>query len=319
MSLKNSEIPTLRGVSTMTDEDKKTIEALFKSKRPNLSVSSLGAYQSLFNRIRQRIHKPIDSKWPDLQQSLKDIENPEDIITKLKDTPPNLRKSFLSAMYVLTGKEEYRVLMMDDIKEYDELMSKQEVTPDLAQSWISTGKFDRIYKDYLKIYKKSITKKDYRLMQDFILVALTCGKFIAPRRNKDWTHFKLKNISESELETVNYLAGNHMVFNNYKTKKAYGQQVIEVPDKLVDIITKYKELIPSDWLLFDVTTLKPISDNKLSARLYDIYNVSTNALRKMYMTNKYQDANQQVKAMQESFKGMGSSIKQINHYIKIST
>ena len=73
---------------------------------------------------------------------------------------------------------------------------------------------------------------------------------IPPRRAMDYIEFKINNNDKNK---DNFIKGNSLVFNTYKTSKAKGQQTIKIPKELKSILTKYIKIIDnkSDYLLFD--------------------------------------------------------------------
>jgi hypothetical protein len=69
------------------------------------------------------------------------------------------------------------------------------------------------------------------------------GVFIPPRRSLDYCEFKIKNI---DREKDNYLDKNKLIFNRYKTAKTYGQQSVDIPVQLRNILTKWSKLNPNE-------------------------------------------------------------------------
>ena len=85
------------------------IESEIKKNRDKLSASSLKTYVStLFN-----LHKKIGSN----DDTLKFFNNSTDILKYLEQKPASTRKTILSALFVLTGDDAYRALMLTDCKE----------------------------------------------------------------------------------------------------------------------------------------------------------------------------------------------------------
>jgi predicted secreted protein len=77
---------------------------------------------------------------------------------------------------------------------------------------------------------------DLQTIQQYIILCLLGGIFIAPRRSLDYTEFKIKSINKDD---DNYLDKNELVFNKYKTAKFYNEQRVAIPKELKSILTKW--------------------------------------------------------------------------------
>ena len=88
----------------------KTFRELIKEKieenRPKLNPTSVKTYVSiLFN-----FHKKMESNIENLNW----FSNDESILKNLQEKSPQTRKTILSALYVLTGNEQYQKQMVKD-------------------------------------------------------------------------------------------------------------------------------------------------------------------------------------------------------------
>ena len=88
--------------------------------------------------------------------------------------------------------------------------------------------------------KKKITKSQYTTLLHYTILALYT--LTPPRRNKDYQNM-LAVRSKKELgdltdinKKYNYLDfdNKEFIFNNFKTKKNHGQQIIKIEDDLLD-------------------------------------------------------------------------------------
>ena len=140
------------------------------------------------------------------------------------------------------------------------------------------------------------------------------GQFIPPRRNLDYTEFKIKNIDK---EKDNYLDKNELVFNTYKTSKFYNTQKIEIPKELKTILTKWFKVNDTDYLLFDINGSK-LTSVKLNQRLEKIFGkkAGANLLRHLYLTQKFGDTIKKNNEIDETMEDMGSSASQLKTYVK---
>lgn len=289
------------------------IKELIRQKREKLSVSSLNTYSSILKNLFIKI-------FGDIEFDENKFNETEKVLKFLKDTPVNKRKTILSALVIITNKKEYRDLMLDDVKDYNNEISKQEKTPEQVAAWIETDDINKTYEELknnaLLLYKKKHLKpSDLQQIQDFIIISLLGGIFIPPRRSKDYVDFVIKN---PDKEKDNYIDKNKLYFNSYKTAKTYGQQNIEVPKPLLLILKKWISINPTNYLLFD-SNLNKLSSIKLNQRLNKIFNnkkVGINSLRHSYLTNKYKATIDLNKDINNTMKEMGSSSQQLETYVK---
>ena len=77
--------------------------------------------------------------------------------------------------------------------------------------------------------KSKLNMTDLQTIQQYIILCLLSGIFIAPRRSLDYTEFKISNIDK---DTDNYLDKNELVFNKYIIDAG-------VPNGVYDGLTKY--------------------------------------------------------------------------------
>ena len=283
-----------------------------KTNRPKLSNGSLKTYKSVLTSLYNEVYGDSDI-------TLDKFNDDKKILKFLKDKKPRTRKTILSALLVLTKNDNYKDLMIDDIKEYNEEEGKQVKSEKVDDNWINKETLNDIYKDQynkaLSLFKKqNKTTTDLQELQDYIILSLYNGLYIPPRRSKDYTEFKITDIDK---DVDNYLIKNTFVFNNYKTKKTYGQQKVTIPNTLLYILKKWIAINPTNYLLFDKNDNK-LTSVKLNQRLNKIFNkhASVNQMRKTYMSGKYSDLIDTNKEMLQDFKDMGSSTAQQNIYIK---
>lgn len=283
-----------------------------KSKRNKLSESSLTTYSSILRNLYKKV-------FDDQPIKLSNFNKTKEIIEYIKDVPFNKRKSILSSLVVLTDLDEYRKLMLEDINKYNSFIKTQEKTENQENNWIEKDEiikvFNRLEKDAKQIYKKEqLTMNDLQNIQDYIIISLVGGLFIPPRRLLDFTEFLIKDYSKEE---DNYFSRGHLYFNKYKTKKHYGEQSVQVPKQLQAILNKWIKINPNKYLLFDVNNNK-LNSVKLNQRLNKIFggNISTNALRHSYLTDKYGDTIEKSKEIAKTMKDMGSSAQQLTTYVK---
>lgn len=289
------------------------IKEYISTKRPTLSKSSLTTYSSILKNLYLRVFGEGDV-------DLSKFDNTEPVLKFLKDVPSNKRKTILSSLVIITDKKPYRDLMAEDVRDYNKDISKQEKTPAQEASWIETNDIKQVYNDLkqnadLIMKKKNITTSDLQQIQNYIIICVLGSIFIKPRRSKDFVDFKIRNIN---TETDNYMDKNKMIFNSYKTAKTYGKQEIDIPIQLRNIIKKWVNINPTDYLLFDANMNK-LSSVKLNQRLNRIFDgkkVGVNQLRHTYLTDKFGDSINKKKEVADTMEDMGSSSSMLDTYVK---
>lgn len=289
------------------------LKEYIKDKRPTLSASSITTYNSILRNLYKKVFGSGEIET-------KRFEETDKILAHLKEVPPNKRKTILSALVIITDDKKYRDLMLEDIKEYNQEIGKQEKSDTQKENWVAGGDIKALW-DTLKrntdlIYKKShLTPNDLQQIQSYIIVSLLGGIFVPPRRSKDLVDWKIKNVDKSK---DNYLDKSSIHYNSYKTAKCYGEQVVQIPTALKNIITKWIRVNPTDFLLFD-TNMNPLTSVKLNQRLNKLFDgkkVGVNALRHTYLTDKYADTMEQKKKIDKDMKEMGSSANMLTTYVK---
>ena len=283
--------------------------------RPNLSKSSVITYASILKNLYNKVFgEPKDEDY-----EMRKFKMANEILHHLQTIEPNKRKTILSALVIITDNKEYREQMLDDIKAYNIETHKQEKTPEQAENWIEQNDIKTILSDLENeakiIYKKKkLSNTDLQAIQNYIIVAITGGVYIPPRRSKDYVAFKVKNIDK---DVDNYMDKNKFVFNAYKTAKTYGTQSIDIPSTLSKIIKKWIKVNPTDYLFFD-SNCNPLTNVKLNQRMNKIFNkkASVNVMRHSYLSSKYGDKIEELKEMKEDMSKMGTSMTQSNIYIQ---
>lgn len=290
-----------------------TIKKHIADKRPSLSTSSITTYASILKNLYSKI-------WGQGVADMDKFEDTDKVLDFLKDIPPNRRKTILSSLVIITDKKPYRDLMMTDVRDYNADIQKQEKTDTQKESWVNTDDVKLIYDDLKKnaelLYKKKgLTPADLQQIQNYIIVSVLGGMYVPPRRSKDFVDFKIKGVDTS---ADNFLDKNRMVFNSYKTAKTYGQQSVDIPVQLKNILTKWIKINPTDHLLFDVN-MNPLSSVKLNQRLNKIFDkkVGVNQLRHTFLTDKYKKTSEESKALANTMEEMGSSKAMSDTYIKL--
>lgn len=290
------------------------LKDFIKEKRPNLSASSITTYNSILKNLYKKVfgEGEIDKKK---------FDDKDKILEYLKEVPPNKRKTILSALVIITDDKKYRELMLEDIKDYNHEIGKQEKSETQKENWVEGSAVQNLWGNLknnadLLYKKKHLTPNDLQQIQNYIMLSLLGGMFIAPRRSKDYCDFKIKNVDKAK---DNYLDKATLVFNSYKTAKCYGEQKVNIPPTLKLLLNKWIKVNPTEYLFFD-TNMNPLTNVKMNQRLNKLFDgkkVAINQLRHLYLTEKYGDHMKEQKKLEADMSAMGSSAAMEKTYIKL--
>jgi len=296
--------------------DSLELKEAIKKNRPKISDKSIATYTSILKSL-------IKKYAGDDETNLKWFENQEKILKHLEDVPASVRKTVLSALISITDEkhnDKYKKKMMADAEEYKADKLKQEKTPTEKANWITqeeiSNKFLSMLKDTKSLWNKAdLSKQEYQKLQNVMLVALTSGYYVPPRRAVDWVNFAIKDIDE---KNDNYLdmKKKEFVFNKFKGSTEKGAQRVSVPKELLVLLKKFIKHNNNKWLLNDSQN-KQLSSVKLAQHLNRIWgkNASVNVMRHSWISHKYPVVN--VAEMKQDAKDMGSSVNQfLETYIK---
>jgi len=295
----------------MTDF-RKSINEKIRHNRPHLGASSIKTYVSILSNLHKNLKANNDDlDWFDKEE--------KEIMNFLAEKPSQTRKSVLSALFVLTGNEAYRDLMLKDCGVVNAQYKEQKKSTKESENWISTeqihGIYDGLLEKVIGMFKRNIAG-DYPTIMQFWLVALLAGVAgIPPRRSLDYGLMKIRGY---DPKTDNYYKGGKFYFNRYKTANKYGLQVIDVPKDLQALIKKWMKINDTDYLLFS-SNKQPLSSPQINRILNKVFDkrVSVDMLRHIYLTNHYKDI-PALKEMENLATEMGHSLSQQMLYVKKS-
>jgi hypothetical protein len=287
---------------------KKEIGDKITANRPKLSASSLKTYVSILSNIYKQMKGDGDIDWfsDDVKQILEYMNTKND----------QTKKTSLSALFVLTGKQEYKDVMTTVMAEVNQKYKEQKKTPKQEENWMSSDEVKAVYDSQHENALKMLTKKakfDDGKFIEYLLVAFLSGVIMPPRRSQDYGLMKIRNY---DPKVDNYYKAGKFYFNKYKTAKTYGLQTLDVPKELNTLLKKWVKLNSNDYMLYST------NDNKLSSpQINRILNeafgkaISTNMLRHIYLTDRYKDI-PAIAKMVNLAEQMGHSVGTAMEYVK---
>jgi len=291
----------------------KSIQDRLKENKENISASSLKTYTSLLKTLYYNNH-PKDS-----DVNLEWFDNQDTVIESLKEKPYSSRKTTYAGLVAITkNNDKYKKALLEDGHKYQEFINTQTKTEKQETNWKSYEEIKTVVDSHYEkikqlLKKKELDDKEYKQLQDFIILALTSGVYFPPRRSSDWCFMKIKNINK---DADNYIDKKKFVFNKFKTAKFYNQQQVDIPKELKKILTKFIKFNPHDYLLTDALG-KQLSTTRLTQKLNSIFGnkISTSMLRHIYISSKLQDV-PALNDLKQMATDMGHSVTEQLQYIK---
>ena len=302
----------------------KQIEEVLIKNKPSITESSKKTYISLIKNIFKNMDEPFNNNF------FKDKQN--EVLSFLEKFNLNSKKTNLAAIVLfnlpnIVTNDKYRHLMIIDIKKKDVEDQKQEKNEKQIKNSITQKEINDLYKYYYNKYislkikpDTKLNNKDYIIYQTYILLSLLT--LIEPRRLMDYTNLKYDSFNE----TSNDFIKKTIIYKNYKTKKTYGNQIVNIPDKLVKILNqfvKYRKHNNDNGFIFIDQSGDELSTSQLNQLINKIFsdflgrklNIGMNGIRHEFLSDKYKNIPALLE-LQKTASNMGHSIDQALLYIK---
>lgn len=288
----------------MTEFKQKLEEALCKER--NLSASTCKTYLSLLTSVQKKLSDgdlTVSFYKTNVAEILEHIDGLE---------KPQTRKTLLSALFVLTGDEDYKEKMLENVKVVNDHYKQQKTDPDRLKNVKSFDEIKVLHNQFKNAYKNNPTNSN---LMDLLISSVCSGAVegLPPRRVLDYAVMKLKGYNR---ETDNYFEKGKFYFNQFKTKGHKGKQEMEVPKEVITLINKRKKTATNDFLL-DNESNEPYTQSSLSKKIKKLFQGnSQDVLRSIYLSNLYKDL-PAVSFLQDTADKMGHSISSaLGYYVK---
>jgi hypothetical protein len=262
-----------------------------------------------------------------------DVQNVID--TYAKSTQGNQYMVLTSALSLFNDKATYKApynhwrdKMMDARKERDaqEAGVKTEKQEENWLTWEEVSKKKSGLKEDISPFlsNKVLSSTQFDKLVQYVIISLYTD--IAPRRNQDYLDmYVVKKLGKDYDTNKNYydLATQRFVFNKYKTAKKTGEQSVDVPAPLQEVLADYIKHHPlakgkvKEYKLLvkqDGSALNTV--NSITRILNRIFGqkIGSSALRHFYHSSKFGGA---IKDLKEAATNMGHSMETaIKDYIK---
>ena len=306
-----------------TESMLKQIIQRLEFNRPSISKNTVKTYTSRLVsllRAKDETARLVDWNW--IENESRDVV--QFINEHFSHSPAGSVKSIYTSLYAVTNNPIYQGEMMQLLRGLNEQSDKQEMTDKQEKNWMS---YDEV-KMYLQAAKSAaqpywgskvpLEGQPLQIVQRYVLMSLVCGTHIPPRRAQDWTEFKIRGVPRkaSEAKTCNYMRGGRFHFLIYKSSKAHGEQIVEIPSQLKTILAVWKRLNPSEYLLVGADGVSQCTTPRVSFILNSVFgkSISVSMLRHIYLTTKYGD-NIPLSEMQEDARVMAHSVGMQQRYV----
>ena len=289
------------------------IEAVLRIRKPYVTFLTINNQARLIRCLYETLY-PDDTFFDlDKLESTSIERICQYIDTKNIPTQKNIASAMIGihrypeySEYIVKGNNEYQNRVSNNIptvREVDNAISTNDI--ELLGSTLA-NQYNSLMDENIVVY----TQDQQMMVRNYIVFCLVSGIYIAPRRNKDWFDFKIKNIN---TVVDNYIDGHEFVFNSYKTGNRKGQQRIPIPDELFDLLQVWLSINPTDYLI-PTKFGKQCHGSTFTDIVNSIFGVGkgTNQLRKSYLQNRFGN----MVNLDNTMEAMGSSSNVINSYIR---
>ncbi len=193
--------------------------------------------------------------------------------------------------------EVLETLIME--KQHQQKIRPQQASARQAENWMNWDEIQALYGglkkklDYFNLPKDDMNYDEKTLYEDYIILSLYVADEANPPLRNDYANMRVIEGEDEDDGKHNFIVNDdnmRFILNDYKTKKTYGKQVIEVGEQLRPIIHDHLHYNKTGYLINDKTG-NPISTNVLTQRLVKIFKteagkkVSTQLLRHAFITH----------------------------------
>ena len=168
--------------------------------------------------------------------------------------------------------------------------------------------------------KRSLTEQEFETLLHYTILALYTET--QPRRNQDYLDMMvvkaMPKVAEHNYLVITKGKPSKFIFNIYKTAKKYGQQTLDIPPTLAEILKLYlkfhpqKKETPHNFLVsYDGSPI--VAQNAITRVLNKVFGkkVGSSMLRHIFLSTKYD-----IKEMEKDATAMGHSVEEQKKYMK---
>jgi len=272
--------------------------------------SERGVSESSATAYIQNLYSLNDKKPFKNLMFLKKYDEIKERLSKYADsTQKTYLASIVSALSLMgtskvygTAYRYWREQMNDKVAEVAESTEEGEMTDKQKEAFISwedvMKRQDELRQSASALQaKRSVSDKEYETL--LMNVVLSLYTSLPPRRNLDYTNMFIvrKKADKTDDTSKNYLdlVNGRFIFNRYKTAKTHGQQIMVIPEVLMNDIKYYMKHHPqakTSGALFlvhhDGSQLNPTNGmTRLLNKVFAPKKVASSMLRHIFLTQKF--------------------------------
>jgi hypothetical protein len=268
-----------------------------KALKPALAMNSVQTYASLLRNLWKQLGFEECISRTSIGKHHQHIT---DYIESTYIEQPKKAKQLYSAMLVFNEPDLHEPLecfqtMKNLIHAHNQndMISeeKQELTSAQKKAYLSWNDIIAV-RDRLKTEVEPLWHSDnlnhIKKVQDYVIACVYT--MIPPRRLLDYTIMsKYPPVGLRDNGLLRKNGKMYFVFSHYKTSACYGQQIIEIPPILEDVLAKWTELNSSPHLFFYKSFATPFTVKQLQRTLAAIFNkpgFGFNILRHAYVSDQ---------------------------------
>jgi len=296
-------------------------EAYYKEIEKKIQTSSIKSY---VNRMKIVYHG-LDLEYDDQSIFTTRYDDLIDyIVSKYSNT--STRKTTFACLVIFAKAlkqnpmviSKLQKIMTEDIEKYNEEKKNQINT---RGNELPKVDFDEIKNNLLNEIKdidanrKRFSKENLITLKNYLIYSLYVVQ--APVR-ADYGSMRMLYDDTVENIDFNYcdMKNKNFIFNNYKTKAKYGRVVVAISPAMFDVIERYQPIVGNDVYLIVMRNGMPYGDTYFSMLIRNVFGCGCSALRKIYLTNKYQSIFNLLGELDEDAKAMmHSQSVQRSHYL----
>lgn len=273
------------------------------------------------------------------------LKKTDEIMKKLSEYAESTQKTILASITSVLSldkdkagfKKTYKFYydkMMEKSKEAKVEGGKVETNEKQNENWLT---WDEVVKKLSQLKEateafsgvKHLSPAQFHTLLEYLILSLYVE--VPPRRNQDYLNMKVfKALKKDKIEELpkdkNYLilqkgVPTEFIFNVYKTSKTYGQQKINIPETLRNVITVYLGHLRDKAKEFNLLRVGSSRENMEQANaITRVLNktfgkkVGSSMLRHIYLSSKYDITDMMKDATQ-----MGHSLEEQRAYMKVPT
>lgn len=279
----------------------KQLEKEIKELRPNISDSSIALYLRNIRILYGKLHNGD-------MQSLDWLDDFETVIDEINEFKAlSTRRNYINSINSVLQTTDSDVLSLYEAyyteisNKYNKKRSEQKKTEKEKENWVDLPSLKEIKLSYKKQYdeiikKDNIDKKEFDILQRYIVCMLYIGSVKNPPLRLDYAGVKVRQIEEYDKnDTSNVLVikptSMFLHLAKYKTKNIYGEKKIPIAPPIYNVLKEWLRYNTSGFLLVTVNKT-PMNNNNLTKYINKVFQatgkkISATMLRHIYLSDKF--------------------------------